>query len=96
MLLFYEIFILTMAALLLAVPLGAYTAWYFEIHPIVIPGMSDMYKAYGVVSDQVPTQFDPFTVAWNTLLVFALNMLSILYPIAYVRSFTPVEAIRHV
>jgi ABC-type antimicrobial peptide transport system permease subunit len=55
-----------------------------------------MYKEYGVVSDSVPTLFDPFTVAWNALLVFALNLLSILYPMRYVRSFTPVEAMRHV
>ena len=95
-LLFYEIFILTLAALLLAAPLGAWTAYFFEIHPIVIEGMSDMYKEYGVVSDMVPTRFDLFTVTWNTLLVFGLNLLSILYPMHYVRSFTPVEAMRHV
>ena len=95
-LLLYEILILTVAALALAVPLGAYTAYYFQIHPIVIPGLSDMYKEYGVVSDQVPTQFDPVTILWNTLLVFSLNLLSIVYPILYTRSFTPVEAIRHV
>jgi ABC-type lipoprotein release transport system permease subunit len=58
--------------------------------------MSDMYKQYGVVSDTVPTRFDLFTVTWNTLLVLALNLLSILYPVYYVRSFTPVEAMRHV
>ena len=95
-LLVLEIVLLTLAALLLAVPLGAYTAYYFELHPIVIAGMSDMYKAYGVVSDEVPTLFDPLTVAWNTALVFVLNLLSIVYPVVYVRSFTPVEATRHV
>ncbi|HFS82616.1 MAG TPA: ABC transporter permease [Epsilonproteobacteria bacterium] len=91
-----EIIILTLAALALAVPLGAYTAYYFEIHPIVIPGMSEMYKQYGVVSDTVPTRFSPLTIGWNAALVFALNLLSILYPMLYVRSFTPVEAMRHV
>ncbi len=95
-LLFYEMIILTLLALICAVPLGAFTAYYFEVHPIVISGMNDMYRAYGVVSDEVPTLFDPFTIAWNTLLVFVLNLLSAIYPIAYVRSFTPVEAIRHV
>ena len=95
-LLLYEMLLLTLGALLLAVPLGAWTAWYFEVHPIVIPGMSEMYREYGVVSDTVPTLFDPFTVIWNTLLVFGLNLLSILYPIRYVSSFTPMEAMRHV
>ncbi len=95
-LLFYEILILTLLALAFATPLGAYTAYYFEAHPIVIAGMSDMYKDYGVVSDEVPTLFEPFTVFWNILVVFALNILSIVYPLFYVRSFTPVEAMHHV
>ena len=95
-LLVYEILILTVIALALATPLGAYTAYYFEAHPIVIEGMSEMYKEYGVVSDEVPTQFDAFTVTWNVLLVFVLNLLSIVYPMFYVRSFTPVEARSHV
>jgi ABC-type lipoprotein release transport system permease subunit len=96
MLLFYEILILTLLALALATPLGVYTAYYFEVHPIVITGMSDMYKDYGVVSDEVPTLFEPFTVFWNVALVFVLNLLSIIYPLFYVRSFTPVEAMHHV
>jgi len=95
-LLFYEVLILTLFALALATPLGAFTAYYFEVHPIVIAGMSDMYKSYGVVSDKVPTLFEPFTIAWNTLLVFLLNLASVIYPILYVRSFTPVEAMHHV
>ncbi len=95
-LLFTEILLLTLAAMALAVPLGAYVAYYFQVHPIIIAGMSDMYKSYGVVSDRVPTLFDPVIIAWNSALVFGLNMLSILYPIRYVRSFTPVEEIHHV
>ena len=95
-LLFYEILILTLLALVFATPLGAYTAYYFEVHPIVIAGMSDMYKDYGVVSDEVPTLFEHFTVFWNILVVFALNILSIVYPLFYVRSFTSVEAMHHV
>ncbi len=95
-LLFYEIFILTTGALMLATPLGSWLVYYFEIYPIVIPGMSEMYKEYGVVSDEVPTRFEPLTIIWNVLVVFFLNLLSILYPMFYVRSFTPVEAMRHV
>jgi len=95
-LLFYEILILTVLALAVATPLGTYTAYYFEVHPIVIAGMSDMYKDYGVVSNEVPTLFEPFTVLWNIAVVFVLNMLSIVYPLFYVRSFTSVEAMHHV
>jgi len=95
-LLFTEIFLLTIGAMALAVPLGAYVAYYFQVHPIVIAGMSDMYKSYGVVSDKVPTLFSPATIIWNSALIFGLNLLSILYPVHYIKSFTPVEEIHHV
>lgn len=95
-LLLLEILFLTLMAFAFSVPLGAYTAYYLQVHPIVIEGMSDMYKSYGVVSDSVPTLFDPVTIVYNTLLVFTLNILSILYPIYYVRSFTPIEEMQHV
>ena len=95
-LLFLEILLLTLFAMLFAVPLGAYTAYYFQVHPIVITGMSDIYKSYGVVSDKIPTLFDPLTIFFNSMLVFTLNLLSILYPIHYVRSFSPIEEIHHV
>jgi len=95
-LLFLEILLLTLFAMLFAVPLGAYTAYYFQVHPIVIAGMSDIYKSYGVVSDKIPTLFNPLTIFYNSMLVFTLNLLSILYPIHYVRSFSPIEETHHV
>lgn len=95
-LLFYEMLILTLVALLLAVALAGYASYYFELHPIVIDGMSDMYKDYGIISDEVPASFNLFTISWNTLTIVILNLLSIIYPIYYVRSFTPTEAMKHV
>lgn len=95
-LLFYEIFILSTLALALATPIGSGLAYYFELHPLVIEGMSETYKEYGIITDEVPTLFDAFTVAWNVALIYALNMLSILYPIRYVRKFTPIQAMQHV
>lgn len=96
LLLFLEIFFLTLFAMIFAVPLGAYTAYYFQVHPLIISGISDMYKSYGVISDQVPTLFNPVTIFYNSALVFALNILSIVYPIYYVRSFSPIEETHHV
>ena len=96
LLLFYEMFILTIFAIALAMPLAGYLAYYFEINPIIIDGISEMYKDYGIISDEVPTSFSIFTITWNTLTIFILNMLSILYPIYFVRKFTPIEAMRHV
>ncbi len=95
-LLFYEIFILSTAAIFLAAPIGAAIAYYFSINPIVIEGMSETYKAYGIVSDEMPFAFDLFTIFWNVGVIYILNFLSILYPISYINAFKPIEAAHHV
>jgi len=96
LLLFHEIFILSTAAIILATPIGASIAYYYSIHPFVIEGMSETYKQYGVVSDQVPLAFDIFTITWNVMLIYTLNFLSIIYPIMYINGFRPIEATHHV
>jgi len=95
-LLLYEIFILSSLAIVLATPIGASIAYYFSIHPIVIDGMSETYKEYGIVSDSVPLEFNLFTITWNVALIYGLNFLSVIYPISYINAFKPIEATRHV
>ena len=58
--------------------------------------MSETYKEYGVVSDEVPLAFDLFTIGWNIAFIFVLNVLSIIYPIIYINRFRPIEATHHV
>jgi ABC-type lipoprotein release transport system permease subunit len=95
-LLFYEIFILSTAAIVLATPVGAAVAYYFSVNPIIIEGISETYKDYGVVSDAIPFDFNLFTISWNVAVIYVLNFLSIIYPVTYINSFTPIEATRHV
>lgn len=95
-LLLYEILILSTLAVLLAAPIGAYIAYYFSLHPIIIEGMSETYKEYGVVSDAMPFSFDLFTISWNVGIIYVLNLLSVVYPIRYINAFRPIEATRHV
>lgn len=95
-LLFYEIFILSTAAIIVATPLGAAINYYYSIHPIIIDGISETYKDYGVVSDEMPFDFNLFTIAWNIAVIYVLNFLSIIYPITYINAFKPIEAARHV
>jgi ABC-type lipoprotein release transport system permease subunit len=95
-LLFYEMAILSSAAIILATPLGAGIAYYFSLHPIIIEGISETYKQYGVLSDAIPFDFNLFTISWNVALIYALNFLSIIYPISYINAFKPIEAARHV
>jgi len=95
-LLFFEILILSTAAILLAAPLGAYVAYYFSVYPIIIEGISETYKEYGIISDELPFSFDVFTITWNVGVVYVLNILSTLYPIHFINAFKPLEASKHV
>jgi ABC-type lipoprotein release transport system permease subunit len=95
-LLLLEVFIVSTAAILIATPVGGYIAYYFSVDPIVIEGMSEMYKDYGIVMDEIPFSFDIFTIAWNLGVVYALNFLSVVYPISFINSFKPIEAAKHV
>ena len=95
-LLFYEMLLLSTAAILLAMPLGGAIAYYFSLHPIVIEGMSEMYKDYGIISDEMPFAFNLFTISWNVATIYVLNFLSIIYPMRYINAFKPVEAMHHV
>ncbi|MCF6309293.1 MAG: FtsX-like permease family protein [Sulfurimonas sp.] len=95
-LLFYEIFILSSAAIVLATPIAGYICYYYSINPIVIEGLAEMYKDYGIVSNEMPFNFDMYTIVWNIGVIYMLNFLSILYPYMYINSFEPIEASRHV
>jgi len=95
-LLFYEVFILSTAAIMIAMPIGGAIAYYFSLYPIVIEGMSEMYKDYGIVSDEMPFAFNLFTISWNVAVIYILNFLSIVYPIRYINTFKPIEAMHHV
>ena len=95
-LIFYEMFILSSIALLIATPLGGYLNYYYTVNPIIIEGISEMYKDYGIVSDEIPFDFSIFTISWNVGIIYILNFLSIIYPISYINAFKPIEATHHV
>ena len=95
-LLFFEIFILSSLAIIAAAPIAAYICYYYSINPIIISGIAEMYRDYGVVSDEIPFNFSIFTIFWNLSIIYLLNFLSILYPYFYINSFKPIEATRHV
>ena len=96
LILFIEIFLLASISVLIGALVGGLVAHYYELHPIVIPGMAEMYQDYGVVSDEVPMHFDLFTITWNALTIFSLNLLAIIYPVMKINKLTAVEAMRYV
>jgi ABC-type lipoprotein release transport system permease subunit len=95
-LLLLEMLLIALGAAGLSIAVGAPIAWYFELHPIVIEGIAEAYKEYGIVDDQIPMRFDWFTIFWNAGVVFVLNILAVIYPIMLINRKTPVEAMHHV
>ncbi|MDD5406460.1 MAG: FtsX-like permease family protein [Sulfurovaceae bacterium] len=95
-LLFNELFIITLFSVILGAVIGSWIAYYFEVNPITIPGLAEMYKDYGIVADVIPTRFDIPTIIWNTFSIFVLNISSIFYPIYKINKLSVIEAMRYV
>jgi len=94
--LFTEILLLATFSIVLGTIIGGIVAHHYELHPIVISGIAEMYKDYGVVSDEVPMNFDLFTITWNALTIFLLNLTAIIYPVIKINKLTATEAMRYV
>lgn len=94
--LFIEILLLATVSIIVGSIIGASIAYYYELHPIVISGIAETYKEYGVVSDEIPMHFDLFTITWNALTIFMLNLAAIIYPISKINKLTAMEAMRYV
>ncbi len=94
--LFVEILLLATVSIVVGTIIGASIAYYYELHPIVISGIAETYKEYGVVSDEIPMNFDLFTIAWNALTIFILNLTAIIYPVTKINKLTAMEAMRYV
>jgi len=94
--LFVEILILATISIVIGTLVGASIAYYYELNPIVISGIAETYKEYGVVSDEIPMNFDLFTIAWNALMIFVLNLAAIIYPVSKINKLTAMEAMRYV
>jgi len=94
--LFVEILILATLSIVVGTIIGASIAYYYELHPIVISGIAETYKEYGVVSDEIPMNFDLFTIGWNALTIFILNLAAIIYPVTKINKLTAMEAMRYV
>jgi ABC-type lipoprotein release transport system permease subunit len=94
--LFVEILLLATISIVIGTIIGASIAYYYELNPIVISGIAETYKEYGVVSDEIPMNFDLFTITWNALMIFMLNLSAIIYPISKINKLTAMEAMRYV
>lgn len=91
-----ESVILAIASAILGGLIGGCLAYYFHINPIVYSGYEEQFKQYGLAMSAMPTEFEPFTILRDMVIIFFLSVLSTLYPILKVNSYKPIEAIQHV
>ena len=95
-LLYLETLLIASAAVIPAAMLAVPVTWHYELHPIIIKGMAETYRDYGIISDEIPMRFDLLTILWNGAVILGLNMLAVVYPVIIVNRMSPVEAMRHV
>lgn len=76
--------------------IGGVFAWYFNVHPMMLSGMEEQFKQYGLAASSMPTAFQPMTILRDMTVMFVLLLLSTLYPIMKVNRYQPIEAIHHV
>ncbi len=96
LMLFYEVLILGVISVGIGALIGGGLAYYFELNPIIIEGLEEMYKDYGIVAKQLPALFDLALVLLCSFLIFLLNLLALIYPIRKITQLSPVEAMHHV
>lgn len=81
---------------------STYATHYYEQHPIELTSWGDVeieeyYKQYNIVADvTIPAQYNPTKIMIQMVIMFVLNLLTVLYPIMMINRFTPVQAIRYV
>lgn len=88
--------LLALVSVLVGGLFGAVLALYFQYNPIVIAGMEEQFKQYGLAVSSMPTIFMPWLIARDMVVMFILTLLSTLYPVLKVNRIQPIEAINHV
>lgn len=95
--LLFESALLSFISVLLGGIIGAYLAYYFNIHPIELGSeFEEQFKQYGLQSTHLPTDFNIVNILRDMLIIYVLCIASMLYPIFKVNRFKPIEAINHV
>lgn len=95
-LLFYESLILAVVSVTLGGIIGAFLIYYFNVNPIYLFSMEEMYREYGLLDAHIPTEFNYSYIVIGTVYVFVLNLISIIYPAWSVIHIRPIDAINHI
>lgn len=96
MLLLLESSLLALLSVISGGLIGGLLAYYFQLNPIVFPGLEKQFKQFGLAVSAMPTAFEPLIILRDMTVMFVLSLLATLYPILKINSYNPVEAMRHV
>lgn len=92
LMLIYEAVITGLFGILIGAVIGSGIAGYFQMNPIQIGDMADMYKDIGIVVDTIPAVLSVKLVVINVIIVFMINLLSVVYPALKVNWINPKDA----
>ena len=95
MVLVTETLIVAGISILIGAVLGGWISYYYQIHPIEIPGLEETYQQYGIIEAVLPTDFRWSTILEGCGFILMLNLISVLYPIWQIIRIKPIDAIHH-
>jgi len=94
-LLLLESIAMTVIGIVVGIIAGCLITWYFQVHGIVISGMSEVVRQFGIPERMYP-KLSFLSVTIGPTLVLFITSLTALYPALRVRRLRPVEALASV
>jgi len=94
-LLLLESIAMTVIGIVVGIIAGCLVTWYFQVHGIVISGMSEVVRQFGIPERMYP-KLSFLSVTIGPTLVLFITSLTALYPALRVRRLRPVEALASV
>ena len=94
-LLLMESLTMTLVGVVMGIIAGCLVTWYFQVHGIVISGASELMRQYGLPERMFP-RLSVLSILIGPVVVFAVTILTALYPALKVRRLSPVEAMKFV
>ena len=87
-----ESFSMTAIGVATGILLGSLLTWYFQIHGIVIPGMEEFTRQFGL-PERIYPELSFLSVAIGAGIVWILTGLTAIYPVFKVKGLQPVKAL---
>jgi putative ABC transport system permease protein len=94
-LLLLESIAMTVIGIVIGIIAGCLITWYFQVHGIVISGMSEVVRQFGIPERMYP-KLSFLSVTIGPTLVLFITFFTALYPALKVRRLRPVEALSSV